>query len=81
MEAEEARKGMEKFMDITSHEMRNPLSAILQSADGIATSLQEFQTSPKTTIISDDLVDSNIEAVQIITVGHQWLKHGKDGLC
>lgn len=68
IEAEDARKSMEKFMDITSHEMRNPLSAILQSADGIATSLLEFQASPKTTIISDELVESNLEAVQIITV-------------
>jgi hypothetical protein len=68
IEAEDARKSMEKFMDITSHEMRNPLSAILQSADGIATSLLEFQASPKTPVVSDELVEMNLEAVQIITV-------------
>lgn len=68
VEAEEARKSMENFMDITSHEMRNPLSAILQSADGITTSLLEFQASSKTPIISNELVESNLEAVQIITV-------------
>lgn len=68
IEAEEARKSMEKFMDITSHEMRNPLSAILQSADGITSSLLEFQASSKTPIISDELVEGNLEAVQIITV-------------
>lgn len=68
IEAEEARKSMEKFMDITSHEMRNPLSAILQSADGIASSLLEFQASSKTQVVSDELVEGNLEAIQIITV-------------
>ena len=68
IEAEEARKSMEKFMDITSHEMRNPLSAILQSADGLASSLLEFQASSKTAVLSDEIVEGNLEAVQIITV-------------
>lgn len=68
IEAEEARKGMEKFMDITSHEMRNPLSAILQSADGITSSLLEFKASSKTPVVSDELVEGNLEAIQIITV-------------
>lgn len=63
-----AKKSLERFIDITSHEMRNPLSAILQSADGIASSLIEFQTSSKTQTISDELVESNLEAVQIITL-------------
>ena len=48
--------------------MRNPLSAILQSADGIASSLIDFQSSSKTHVISDELVESNLEAVQIITL-------------
>lgn len=70
MEAEAAKMSMEKFMDITSHEMRNPLSAILQSADGIALSLQRYQTSEKTLIMADELVEDNLEAIQIITVRH-----------
>lgn len=70
IEAEEARKSMEKFMDITSHEMRNPLSAILQSADGLASSLLEFQASLKESIVSVELVEDSLEAVQIITVRH-----------
>ena len=68
IEAEEARKSMEKFMDITSHEMRNPLSAIIQSADGISSSLLEFQASYKTSVVSDELVESNLEAIQIVMV-------------
>ncbi|TVY40465.1 Hybrid signal transduction histidine kinase K [Lachnellula subtilissima] len=41
-EAEETRRAQNSFIDITSHEMRNPLSAILQCADGISTSLNEY---------------------------------------
>ncbi|KAL9118981.1 MAG: hypothetical protein Q9187_004467 [Circinaria calcarea] len=66
--AEEARASLERFIDITSHEMRNPLSAILQSADGIASSLIEFQSSSKTHVILEELVESNLEAIQIITL-------------
>lgn len=43
-EAEETRRAQNNFIDITSHEMRNPLSAILQCADGIATLLSESLT-------------------------------------
>ena len=72
IEAEEARESMEKFMDITSHEMRNPLSAILQSADGIASSLLEFQASSNTPDVLDEFVEANYEAVQIITVRRRF---------
>lgn len=33
----ESKKHLEHFIDTTSHEMRNPLSAIMQCADGILT--------------------------------------------
>lgn len=71
IEAEEARSSMEKFMDITSHEMRNPLSAIVQSADGIASSLLEYQSSSKTPIVSNELVENNLEAIHIINVRYR----------
>ena len=77
IEAEEARKRMEDFMDITSHEIRNPLSAIMQSADGLASSLLEFQASPRTPLLSDELLQSNLEAAQIITVCHHSLHYWK----
>ncbi|KAI0397417.1 histidine kinase [Xylariaceae sp. FL0594] len=38
-EAVELKRQQENFIDITSHEMRNPLSAILQCADEIVTTL------------------------------------------
>ncbi|KAK4204031.1 putative signal transduction histidine-protein kinase [Triangularia verruculosa] len=42
-EAVELKRQQENFIDITSHEMRNPLSAILQCADEISSSLNEFK--------------------------------------
>ncbi|KAL2070764.1 hypothetical protein VTL71DRAFT_13790 [Oculimacula yallundae] len=42
LEAEETRRAQNNFIDITSHEMRNPLSAILQCADGISSSLTDI---------------------------------------
>jgi PAS domain S-box-containing protein len=39
-DAKDAKRKQERFMDMTSHELRNPLSAILQCADDIATSCQ-----------------------------------------
>lgn len=39
-DALEIKRQSENFIDMTSHEMRNPLSAILQSADGILTALK-----------------------------------------
>lgn len=41
-EAVELKRQSENFIDITSHEMRNPLSAILQCADQIANSITGF---------------------------------------
>ncbi|KAK4543224.1 hypothetical protein LTR36_005774 [Oleoguttula mirabilis] len=50
-----AKRRQEEFIDTTSHEMRNPLSAITQLADGIARSLHG---------IDDDL--STVEAYRAI---------------
>ncbi|KAL2349685.1 histidine kinase, partial [Cryomyces antarcticus] len=38
-DALETKRQSENFIDMTSHEMRNPLSAIIQSADGIIAAL------------------------------------------
>lgn len=70
-EAEETRRQQNEFIDITSHEMRNPLSAILQCADDIAAALVECQnlgTAPST-----DVLDSCLESAQTISlcVQHQ----------
>ncbi|KAI9704053.1 MAG: hypothetical protein M1820_005675 [Bogoriella megaspora] len=74
-EAVELKRQQENFIDITSHEMRNPLSAILQCADEISTSLQDFRnSSPGTHIINDDLLHSNIDAAQTIALCAQHQK-------
>ncbi|GAP85337.2 putative hsp90-like protein [Rosellinia necatrix] len=44
-EAVELKRQQENFIDITSHEMRNPLSAILQCADEIAGTLTTYSFS------------------------------------
>ncbi|KAM5355443.1 hypothetical protein ACJ41O_002089 [Fusarium nematophilum] len=43
-EAVELKRQQENFIDITSHEMRNPLSAILQCADQIANNITAFDS-------------------------------------
>ena len=42
-EAVELKRQQENFIDITSHEMRNPLSAILQCADEINTTMSRLK--------------------------------------
>ncbi|KFA53690.1 hypothetical protein S40293_03844 [Stachybotrys chartarum IBT 40293] len=44
-EAVELKRQQENFIDITSHEMRNPLSAILQCADQIVNSISAYATN------------------------------------
>ncbi|KAL8808243.1 MAG: hypothetical protein Q9200_004364 [Gallowayella weberi] len=75
IEAEEAKAAQERHIDITrferrlnplNHEMRNPLSAILQSADSISTTITDYQTSKNQSI--SDLLDSTIESASIITL-------------
>jgi PAS domain S-box-containing protein len=45
--ATDAKRRQEEFLDITSHELRNPLSAITQLADSILKSVEiEGETSP-----------------------------------
>ncbi|KAL1903583.1 hypothetical protein Sste5346_000211 [Sporothrix stenoceras] len=43
-EAVEHKRQQENFIDITSHEMRNPLSAILQTVDEITSTINELRT-------------------------------------
>lgn len=82
-EAFESKRQQDNFIDMTSHEMRNPLSAILQSADEIGMSLAEFLSSldestapPKLT----DLLDSSVEAAQTISLCAQHQKRIVDDI-
>nr|POE72269.1 hybrid signal transduction histidine kinase k [Quercus suber] len=56
-DALENKRQTENFLDMTSHEMRNPLSAILQSADWIVSTLEaERENLPPG--ITEELVDA-----------------------
>ena len=49
------------------HELRNPLGAMLQSADGILGSLKEYQClKTENNAYFDALVESNIDSLQVI---------------
>ena len=67
-EAVELKRQQSNFIDMTSHEMRNPLSAILQCADEISGSLLEFKASPGNLHMPTTLIDSNIDAAQTIAL-------------
>ncbi|RGP73090.1 hybrid signal transduction histidine kinase k [Fusarium longipes] len=70
-EAEETRRQQNEFIDITSHEMRNPLSAILQCADDITAAMEAARSSGLPT--SRETLDSCLDASQTIAlcVQHQ----------
>jgi len=55
--------------------MRNPLSAILLCADGIADSLMEYQSvADKSSSLSQELIESNHDAAQTIVLCAQHQK-------
>ena len=78
-EAVELKRQQENFIDITSHEMRNPLSAILQCSDEIASSLTTFRESGKQTI-EEELLNSCLDAAQIISLCSQHQKRIVDDI-
>lgn len=78
-EAVELKRQQENFIDITSHEMRNPLSAILQCADEIVLSLGERKKDSENS--SDVLVyEDNIDAAHTIALCAQHQKRIVDDI-
>ena len=83
-EAIERKRQQENFIDITSHEMRNPLSAILQCSDEITTILTEYRsdlstyeangTEPELISISPEVINSSVDAAQTIALCAQHQK-------
>lgn len=64
--AKEAKRLQENFIDIVSHEMRNPLSAITQLSDAISTALEEFQATSETVDRARDILSTNAENAKTI---------------
>ena len=73
-EAVERKRQQERYIDTTSHEMRNPLSAILQSADAIDGSLTELRDAGGLTAPQKELLDLTIESAQVISLCAQHQK-------
>ncbi|KAG9563518.1 histidine kinase, partial [Aureobasidium melanogenum] len=72
-DALETRRASENFIDMVSHEMRNPLSAILQLADGILGSLDIDLTKDPISLPADT-IDMMVDAAQTITLCAQHQK-------
>lgn len=79
-EAVEMKRQQENFIDITSHEMRNPLSAILQCSDEISASLTDLQTKNFPPGMTGELVKGAIEASGIIALCAQHQKRIVDDI-
>ncbi|KAK4541919.1 hypothetical protein LTR36_007283 [Oleoguttula mirabilis] len=78
-EAMETKRQQENFIDITSHEMRNPLSAILQCSDEIASSLTKLRDGGEK-VVPDELISSCLDAAQIISLCSQHQKRIVDDI-
>ena len=78
-EAVELKRQQENFIDITSHEMRNPLSAILQCSDEISSSLTKFRQAGDR-VMPDELLTSCLDAAQIISLCSQHQKRIVDDI-
>ncbi|KAL2063482.1 hypothetical protein VTL71DRAFT_5287 [Oculimacula yallundae] len=82
-EAIEMKRQQENFIDMTSHEMRNPLSAILQCSDEITSSLMEFRAADEGSNYPQKLLDTlenSIDAAQTIALCAQHQKRIVDDI-
>ncbi|KAI9648389.1 hypothetical protein NHQ30_003022 [Ciborinia camelliae] len=87
-EAIELKRQQENFIDMTSHEMRNPLSAILQCSDEItsaltAPSLKGLESSMHDAETAQEileLIESSVDAAQTIALCAQHQKRIVDDI-
>jgi PAS domain S-box-containing protein len=76
-EAIELKRQQEKFMDMTSHEARNPLSAITLCAESILTTLQELLSTyngQEHIQVTKDTIETHLESAEIIMACAQHQK-------
>lgn len=83
-EAMELKRQQEVFVDMTSHEIRNPLSAILQSADSISSSLAACFSSVNKDAgivsVEREILEENMDAADTITLCAQHQKRIVDDI-
>ncbi|UPX17010.1 uncharacterized protein EKO05_0007387 [Ascochyta rabiei] len=72
--AQESKRQLESFIDTTSHEMRNPLSAIVQCADSIISSHNIFERSRSHDETYQKLLLATVDSAETIV---QCSKHMK----
>jgi len=61
----EAKRSQENFMDMVSHEMRNPLNAILQCAEEVS-QLLEPHTTNSGEVVQPDTASASLDAINTI---------------
>ncbi|KAL5118757.1 hypothetical protein ACEQ8H_003260 [Pleosporales sp. CAS-2024a] len=76
----ESKQHLEHFIDTTSHEMRNPLSAIMQSADSILTSYAAEVNSPPSPQAWSMFLEQTLDAAQTIAQCAQHMRHIVDDI-
>ncbi|KAJ4337071.1 hypothetical protein N0V87_004924 [Didymella glomerata] len=76
----ESKQHLEHFIDTTSHEMRNPLSAIMQCADGILSSYSFSDGNPPSPTTYFHLLDQTLDSAQTIAQCAQHMRHIVDDI-
>ena len=76
----ESKQHLEHFIDTTSHEMRNPLSAIMQCADGILSSYSFSDGNPPSPMTYFNLLDQTLDSAQTIAQCAQHMRHIVDDI-
>lgn len=76
----ESKQHLEHFIDTTSHEMRNPLSAIMQCADGILSSHSFSDGRPPSPTTYFHLLDQTLDSAQTIAQCAQHMRHIVDDI-
>ena len=81
-DALETKRQSENFIDMTSHEIRNPISAIMISADSIVSSLQSTDMifSGDGTFLTGELVEDIVDAARTINLCAQHQKRIVDDI-
>ncbi|USP78986.1 uncharacterized protein yc1106_06260 [Curvularia clavata] len=76
----QGKQHLEHFIDTTSHEMRNPLSAIMQCADSIISAYGHDECHTITTNGWSTFLESTLDAAQTIAQCAQHMRHIVDDI-
>lgn len=79
LRATKSKQQLESFIDTTSHEMRNPLSAIIQCADSVITSQNNPRNPTKYDDFHQKVSSATIEAAETILQCSKHMKNVVDG--